>query len=135
MKRATSAGGIVIKTVGDKKKVLLIIFGNNTRLGFPKGTIGEGEDLEKAAVREVKEETGLSDLKIIKKLGVVTRPATQDDGTKVIKDIHIYLMETSNYNHLEKTGEDYGWFTIEEGVQKMGFPQEAEFLRNIRGKI
>lgn len=56
-----AAGGIVRKS--DEKGSLLMIF----RLGkwdLPKGKIDEGEDSAIAAVREVSEECGISDLKI-----------------------------------------------------------------------
>ena len=54
------------------------------------------ETSEEAALREVMEETGYSGLKIVKKLGMVTRPGTETDGTEVSKDIHLYLMKTDN---------------------------------------
>ncbi len=131
MKKATSAGGVVIKTEKGEKKVLLIKFADGTGLGFPKGHIDKGENIKKAALREVKEEAGLSNISIIKKLGVVTRPSIEDDGTRVKKDIHLFLMKTDDYNHIE-ADENYGWFTIEEAIKKMGFLQEAEFLRRIK---
>jgi len=134
MKKVVSAGGIVIKRINGNLYVLLIIIQDETSLAFPKGHVDDNESAETAALREVTEETGLKTLKIAKKLGVVTRPSVEDDGTKVEKDIHLFLMETEDYNHLE-SDEEYGWFAIDEAVEKMGFLQEAEFLKKIKNKL
>lgn len=135
MKRAVSAGGVVIKSEKGIKKILLIAFEDGSGLGFPKGTVEKGEKLENAALREVTEETSLKNLEIIKKLGIVTRPSTQNDGTVVDKDIHLYLMETNDYNHSIKTDENYGWYTFDEGIAQMGFREEAQFLKQIVAKL
>ncbi|MBI2593756.1 NUDIX domain-containing protein, partial [Candidatus Daviesbacteria bacterium] len=84
MKREFSAGGIVLKD----GKVLLI---KNAAMrdpkkaywGFPKGHIQEGEKSEEAAVREIKEETGI-ETEIVKKLGD-SRYVFTKEGQKVFK--------------------------------------------------
>lgn len=133
MVKTVTAGGIVVRNNPDKQ-ILLIKFSDNTGLGIPKGHVEENETLEETAIREVTEETGLTNLTIIKKLGVITRPAVEDDGTKVEKDIHLFLMKTDDTSH-GKADEDYGWYSIDEAITKMGFPQEAEFLRKIKDEI
>lgn len=48
----------------------LLVFSHPTAgIQIPTGTVEENEAIEKALLREVKEETGLSKLKVIKKLG------------------------------------------------------------------
>jgi 8-oxo-dGTP pyrophosphatase MutT (NUDIX family) len=131
MKNATSAGGVVFRKIDGNPHVLLIIFDNGSGLSFPKGHPEGKESLEETALREVEEETGLSGLKIIKRLGIATRLGQERDGIKVMRDIHLFLMETNNYNHNEKTEEKYDWFPIDEAIAKMAFPQEADFLKRI----
>lgn len=48
---------------------LLVFSHPSAGIQIPAGTLEENETLEKSLVREIKEETGLSKLKIIKKLG------------------------------------------------------------------
>jgi 8-oxo-dGTP pyrophosphatase MutT (NUDIX family) len=86
MKNATSAGGVVFRDIDGKPHVLLIIFDNGTGLSFPKGHPEGKESLEETALREVEEETGLTGLRIIRKLGIATRLGIEDGGTKVMKD-------------------------------------------------
>lgn len=56
-----SAGGVVVRPIDGELHVLLIRdpYGN---WGLPKGHLEEGEDAADAALREVREETGLDDL-------------------------------------------------------------------------
>jgi 8-oxo-dGTP pyrophosphatase MutT (NUDIX family) len=48
---------------------LLVFSHPSAGIQIPAGTVEENETLEEALVREMKEETGLSNLKIINKLG------------------------------------------------------------------
>jgi len=133
MKKAYSSGGIVTKIINGKTHILLIKHEDGF-LVFPKGHIKDGETEEQAALREVKEETGLSDLKIINKLGEAIRPSKEDSGEEVEKIIHLFLMETDNHVHSE-ADEDYSWFTYEEALKGLGFPQEKDFLIKVWQKM
>jgi len=125
VEKATSAGGVIIKD----GKVLVVRFPNSNGVTFPKGHIEKGESDEIAALREVREETGLIDLGIVEKLGVVTRPATETDGRIVIKDIHLFRMEITGEDK-GKAEEETEWLPIDEAMKRL-FPQEAEFLKKV----
>lgn len=56
---AVSAGGLVFDDQGNVVITARPSFKGETLWGFPKGIVEEGEAPEAAAVREVKEETGL----------------------------------------------------------------------------
>ncbi len=62
------AGGCIFDEVG---RVLLQRRGDSRLWGFPGGAVELGETPEQAAIREVKEETGL-DVKAVRLLGVYT---------------------------------------------------------------
>ncbi len=126
MKKAVSAGGVIILN----GKMLLVKFPDGKGVTFPKGHIEKGETYEQAALREVTEETGFKDLHIVEGLGTVTRPAVENDGTEVIKDIHLFLMKITGEEKGE-ADEETEWLTIEEALTKL-MPQEAEFLRNLK---
>lgn len=130
MKKVISAGGIVIRN-NPNKQILLTIFTHVKGLGFPKGHVEEGETIEDTAVREVTEETGITELKIIKKLGIITRPATETDGTPVSKDIHMYLMTSDKPDFHQDAEEKHGWFDINEAIRQMAVLEDREFLEKI----
>ncbi len=84
-----SAGGIVYKKEEDGIYVLLIRVKN--RWSFPKGNIEKGESKEEAALREVKEETGIE--------GEIEDFVGEEEywyqlhGEKIHKFVYFYLMK------------------------------------------
>jgi len=62
----------IVDTIIEKDGKLLMLkraFDPKGKLDFPGGFVDENEDIEIAAIREVKEESGF-DVKLVKKLGV-----------------------------------------------------------------
>jgi len=60
-----SAGGIVVRATGEADQPLVLLIRDSyDNWGFPKGHIESGEPAQRAAVREVEEETGLSSLEM-----------------------------------------------------------------------
>ena len=87
-KMAPAAGGIV---VADGKFVSIVRHGIPD---LPKGHIEQGETPEVAALREVEEETGISNLKIVKDLPS-TWPCYLEHGQWTLKRTYWYLMSTT----------------------------------------
>lgn len=89
-----AAGGVVKNSEG---KILLIF--RNGKWDLPKGKIEKGETPQKAAVREVEEECGISGLKISRELPPSYH--TYKDGDKLIlKKTHWFEMTTSDNSKL-----------------------------------
>jgi len=58
---------------------------------LPKGHLDQGENLEQCALREVTEETGISRLSIVKKIGI-SRHTYEFNGKHILKESHWYRM-------------------------------------------
>lgn len=86
-------------------------------------------------MREVTEETGLTELSIVKKLGVFNRLGSEVDGTLVGKDIHIFLMKSDRPDFHQQSEEKYGWFDLEEAISQIAIKEDKEFLEKIKNEI
>jgi len=101
-----AAGGLVL----NPKKEILFILRNNT-WDLPKGWIEIGETLEIAALREVKEECGITNLQLIKPL--TTTYHIYHQKTLILKETHWFLMSSDNTSNLKPQ--------LEEGITKAVF--------------
>lgn len=99
-KRINAAGGAVF----NPNNKLLAIY----RLKYwdlPKGKIDEGEKKKKAAIREVQEETGIQDVKIVRKLNKTLHTYRLENGKRILKYTYWYVMKTSDTTLIPQTEE------------------------------
>jgi 8-oxo-dGTP pyrophosphatase MutT (NUDIX family) len=125
----TSAGGIVIKKVPEGIKVLLIKdrFGRWT---WPKGHLEQGETLEEAALREIEEETGISDLKIISEAGT-QKYSFLEKGVEVDKIVQVFLVESKGDAVIKVQTEeisDAAWFSPGDALGKIEYEGSLDIL-------
>jgi 8-oxo-dGTP pyrophosphatase MutT (NUDIX family) len=91
-KPVVAAGGYVCCPLPDDVALLLI-----HRRGvwdLPKGHQDPGEDLDTCALREVREEVGIDDLRLIRDLGT-TQHGYPEGETYAVKTTYWYLMRTA----------------------------------------
>jgi ADP-ribose pyrophosphatase YjhB (NUDIX family) len=70
--REPTAGGIIFRRKGEAKDVeILLIQDAKNRWTIPKGHIEEGESAKETAEREIREETGLQEMKVLNWLGKI----------------------------------------------------------------
>lgn len=89
----TSAGGLVLDSPAlDARAALIGRLDRRNRLlwSLPKGHVEPGETIDQAAVREVREETGISG-RILAPLGVIDFWFVAD-GSRVHKTVHHFLL-------------------------------------------
>lgn len=126
MAREISAGGVVYNK---KTKKILLIKDSYGRWAFPKGLIDKGETTKQAALREVEEETGLKNLKIVKKLGSIKYIYTLK-GRKIFKIVTFFLMETDRIR-LKPQWEIRGakWFEPRAALERIDYANSKSILR------
>ncbi len=106
-----AAGGLVLNEEGE----ILFIF----RRGFwdlPKGKIESSEKKKMAALREVREETGVQHMSIGGKIGVSNHSYRNSSDKRILKVSHWYLMNTYKQETVPQTEEDIvkaEWMTLE----------------------
>ncbi len=87
-----SAGGVVYRRSAEGHDIVAVQRARHGDWSLPKGHIEAGESREQAALREVKEETGL-DAKIVGELGEIVYFYRRREEGLVRKSVYHYLME------------------------------------------
>ena len=131
-----AAGGVVI---GEDGRVV-VVNQNNDSWSLPKGHIDPGEDAETAAKREIAEESGVTKLKLIKKLGVYERYKRGKDGaddTSELKTIHMFLFTTeqTTLQPTDPTNPEAIWVSINEVSQLLSHRKDKEFFEMIKPEL
>lgn len=127
MKMEFSAGGIVYRKTNNKFEFALILdlYGKWT---FPKGHIETKEKPEEAALREIEEEIGLKNTKIIEPLEKIDYWFKFDTQT-IHKYVYFYLVETCGEEELvHQVAEvtEAKWFTPDETMNTISYPEQNQ---------
>ena len=129
-RRETSAGGVVYR-MAEGRPLFLLIRDSYRNWGFPKGHLESGEAPDAAALREVREETGLASLEL---RGAI---ATIDwyfrfRGRLIHKVCHFFLMETEDEKTSPQLAEGITacrWAAFDEAVDVISYANAREVLR------
>lgn len=144
--REISAGIIAYRKTAEGPRFLILYHGHNY-WNFPKGKIESEEKSFQTAVREVREETGLTrnDLRFDESFKTSENFTFWRNKEKIFKTIVFYLAETTQQRiklpeQTAKEGEKhegYGWFTYKEALKMLVkedsqrvLKQAHNFLRN-----
>jgi len=136
MRKTESAGGVVINKDGD----VLVVSQHGTSWSLPKGHIDEGEDALQAARREVKEESGVSELSLIKPLGSYKRfrigKDAGEDKTE-FKTIHMFLFKTDEdvLAPSDPHNPEARWVKKEDVTGLLTHPKDKEFFQKIQYEL
>lgn len=127
----TTSGGIVFRRneETDIVEVLLIKDAKN-RWTIPKGHVEEGEEPKQTAEREIREETGLQDMKVMQWLGKVNFRYRRNH-TLVLMTMHIYLVEgrgNTNRLHPEDWLSDIQWLPATEAVDAIAYEDISKLM-------
>lgn len=126
----TSAGGVVFR-VEDGQTLYLLIRDSYQNWGFPKGHLESGELPEAAALREVGEETGVSDLMIRGSIDAIDW-YFRFRGQLVHKVCYFFLMETTETSTSPQRTEGITacrWTRFEEAEALISYSNARDVLR------
>jgi ADP-ribose pyrophosphatase YjhB (NUDIX family) len=135
-KEETSAGGVVYRIV-DGAPLYLLIRDSYRNWGFPKGHVEEGELPDGAALREVSEETCLSDLAVRGLIETIDWHF-RFRGKLIHKVCHFYLMETGETSTSPQRTEGITacrWLPFDAAEDLISYANAREVLRKARAVL
>jgi len=130
--REPTAGGIIFRRNPAKKNVIeiLLIADSKGRWTIPKGHIEEGETARAAAEREIAEETGLKDMRVLDWLGKINFRYRRDNSL-VLMTTEIFLVEaTSGGSEVqpEKWMTSLAWLSATEALDKIEYEDIGKLI-------
>lgn len=98
---------------------------------LPKGTPDGDETPQETALREVREETGLT-VSILDSVGDIHYRFMRD-GRRIDKTVHYFLMEAcgGDLADHDQEFEEVRWFDLAEAETMMSFPSERDILARV----
>ena len=130
-----SAGGIVFREEDGRIAVLVTQSSAHDGWIFPKGHLEQGETSSDAAVREVKEETGV-DARIVERVGTI-RYAFRARGRQIAKTALFYLMEYVGGKTSDESPEVHAVIWVPRGqvAETLSFANEAGLWARAQGLL
>lgn len=136
VKRAHSAGGVVFRR-DDGRASILLLRHESGKWMLPKGTIEPGETPEAVALREVREETGISHVRVVADLGEERYYFFwRSEDTYYDKTVRYFLLEFLGGEEAAPQSEEgfvaCEWVPVVEAMERIKYKETREVVRRAR---
>ena len=124
-----TSAGIVLFRKEDSKTLFLLLHYPSGHWDFIKGKMEKGESTHETAIREAKEETGITDITFLENFEEWIKYDFQYQGELVHKKVVFFLAETKtkevmiSHEHL-----DYTWMDYNTSMEKTTFDNAKTVL-------
>lgn len=123
-----SAGAVVFRQ-SDGGRIYLLLQ-NAGRWDFPKGRVERGESEVQTVLREVEEETAVTDLKIVPGFRKVIEYFYRRDGKNIHKQVTYLLGETKEDRvKISFEHQGFGWFPYGEALDRASYDNSKITLK------
>ena len=127
MPREISAGVILFRRA--QQPHFLLLHYESGHWDFPKGHIEAGEDAQETARRELKEETGISQVRFVDGYKATLRYFFRQKGIGIFKVVIYFLAETEQ-SEVTLSSEHVGfdWLPYEAALERLTFKNSRDLL-------
>ncbi|MFC4356395.1 bis(5'-nucleosyl)-tetraphosphatase [Halobium salinum] len=126
--KAVSAGAILFRDTRGRREYLLL----KSRPGdweFPKGGVEGDEELQQTAIREVKEEAGVEDFRLIDGFREEYDYVFEAGGKTIHKTVHLFIARSFEASaELSKEHRDLQWRDYEQAINTITQDGPREIL-------
>ena len=127
-----SAGTILYKESPSGKRYLLLNYPSG-HWDFVKGNIEKGEIFKETVIREVREETGITDIGFIDGFEDKVEYHYQRDGQVVHKEVVFFLASTkTNDVVLSHEHHDYIWLSFNDALKKLTYKTAQKLFKKVK---
>jgi 8-oxo-dGTP pyrophosphatase MutT (NUDIX family) len=136
VKEQVSAGGVVYRGEKESVEVVIVAVGGQNRWQLPKGLVDKGENPEVTAVREAREEGGVSS-EVVQLIETIEYwYAGLDNGIRVRfhKRVHFFLLRYLSGDTKDHDWEvnEARWVPIQDATSQLAFDNERRVMERAR---
>lgn len=127
-----SAGSIIYRQ-SSKGKLYLLLNYPSGHWDFVKGNIEKGETFKQTVLREINEETGISDITFVDGFEDKIEYHYQRDGQVIHKEVVFFLSNTKtdqvvlSHEHL-----DYTWLNFNDALEKLTYKTAQKLFKKVK---
>ena len=127
------SAGAVLFSETDSGKIFLLLNYPSGHWDFVKGNIEKGESLQQTVIREIREETGITDVEFIDGFEDKIEYHYQRDGNLVHKEVVFFLAKTKttnvkiSYEHL-----GFVWLNFDDALKKATYKNAKDVMDKIK---
>jgi 8-oxo-dGTP diphosphatase len=132
-----SAGGVIFRKTANKVEIALVSVNEGKAWCLPKGVVDKGETPEMTAVREVREETGLTG-RILEKLGDINYwYYIKGENAKCRKTVSFYLMEYVQGDTTDHDAEvdSAEWLSIDKAFETVSYRGDKSIVEKAYARL
>jgi ADP-ribose pyrophosphatase YjhB (NUDIX family) len=131
VKKAIIAGGVVVNELDE----VIVVSQKGNSWSLPKGHIENNETELEAALREIYEESGAKDLKLIKPLGSYERYSLDDQSELKMRIFFLFKTSKQELHPIDPENPEAIWIHKDKVSEILTHPKDKEFFLKIVKEI